>query len=629
MAPDIGGLQDLHSACYTNWVVVDSARFRSNMLTYPTHTPELDYQRVLSVNPANVVNGAIVDNLAQGNIAFGNSGYQDGNGSQIVYLFSPDFDLTGRTNVYLGFHSLWEQNQDSIGAVEYSIDEGATWLPIVYMLDGLDIVRDGEGRIDALTTLTMTRGDVATYVDPLDMLPKGGYYGAFIGVASNQWANLGPYISARVDDDPAESKRVEVFRLPAADNRPKVRLRFAHAGTDSWYFGLDNIGLYSLSVVSPPVVSAPVPASLVEAVGNTALFDITVSGLGPFTYRWRRNGISVPGQTNSTLSVTNLQLTNAGNYTVVVGYVGGSVTSSPASLVVITTEAARVIGQWDFNRLDLSATCGRDLEYFDGNVAAGTGFGDSDFLGAPPMEGQVVNVMQFPGATPIQPTGGYKMFHGLAGTGGGTNVNQYTLIMDIAYPSNANQTLRTLLQTDPSNASEGDFRINQNNALGVSGVFQGNIQPNTWYRLALAVDLVGPGQNPIAAKFLNGVKVGQQILTEGRDGRWSLSANPDAPWALLFADNDLDAYSGYVSSIQLRAGRLSDTAIAAMGAPKTTKIPGAVCATIAGSNVTIRWSGSVLESASDVTGPWGPVAGATQPYHVPTPLGQWRFYRSR
>src|SRR3989442_1164547 len=44
-SPDVGGLQDLHSACYTNWVVVDSARFMSNMLTYASHTPELDYQR--------------------------------------------------------------------------------------------------------------------------------------------------------------------------------------------------------------------------------------------------------------------------------------------------------------------------------------------------------------------------------------------------------------------------------------------------------------------------------------------------------------------------------------------------------------------------------------------------------
>jgi hypothetical protein len=34
---------------------------------------------------------------------------------------------------------------------------------------------------------------------------------------------------------------------PQADNQAKVRFRFAHAGTDSWYFGIDDFGLYSIS----------------------------------------------------------------------------------------------------------------------------------------------------------------------------------------------------------------------------------------------------------------------------------------------------------------------------------------------------------------------------------------------
>src|SRR5207249_1802370 len=74
----------------------------------------------------------------------------------------------------------------------------------------------------------------------------GGYYGAFIGVTSNRWSGLAPYISRRVDDDPVGSKRVEILAMPLADNQPKVRLRFAHAGANSWYWGVDDVGLYSL-----------------------------------------------------------------------------------------------------------------------------------------------------------------------------------------------------------------------------------------------------------------------------------------------------------------------------------------------------------------------------------------------
>ncbi len=630
MAPDVGGLQDLNSACYANWVVVNSARFNDPMLTYGAHTPETDYQRVLTVNPLNIVNGAVVTNLAQGKIAFGDSGYRDGE-AQIVYLFSPDFDLTGRNNVYLAFHSLWEQNQDSIAAVEYSIDEGATWLPVVYFLNGSDILLDSSGNIDALATLNTVRiGDFegqATYMDNGEI--RGGYYGAFIGAASNTWASLGPYFSARVDDNPVESKRVEVYRLPLADNQSQVRLRFAHAGTDSWYFGLDNVGFYSLSSVAPPLVSGPTPATITEGVGNSASFSVSLTGIGPFTYQWRRNGGDVPGQTNATLALGNVQLTDAGSYSVVIGYVGGSVTSSPVSLVVFTPEPARVIGQWDFDSPNLVATCGQDLEYSDQNVLVETGFTDSDFLGLPRIGGQAVNVMAFPGMLPGAAMNGYRMRHGLSGTGGGTNVNQYTLIMDVIYPAVSDSQRRTLLQTDPLNANDGEFRVNEGNGLGVSGAYHGTILSNTWYRIALAVDLAGPGPNPIVAKFINGVKVGQHALPEGRDGRFSLAANPDTPWALLFADNDVDVQPGYVSSIQLRAGRLSDAAIAAMGGPQSTKIPGAVCAVATGGNITIRWSGAVLEEANQITGPWNPNAGAAKPYQVPTPLGAARFYRSR
>lgn len=252
-------LTNLDSAAYTNWTVVDVSRFAGAFDVYSTYynggTPDpawtTDYQRVLGVNPSNVVNGVFLRNLATGRLAFGNSGYRNDALGQIVYLFSPDFNCTGQANVYLAFRSLWEQNQDSIAAIEYSVDQGATWLPIAYYLDGPDVATNLDGSIDALTTFTNVQPSgfqgAATYINPNTLLVEGGYYGAFIGVASNLWSTLAPYISRRVDDNPTESKRVQIYRLPQADNQATVRLRFAHAGTDSWYFGIDDLGLYSLA----------------------------------------------------------------------------------------------------------------------------------------------------------------------------------------------------------------------------------------------------------------------------------------------------------------------------------------------------------------------------------------------
>ncbi len=251
-------ITNLDSAAYTNWTVVDASRFTGTFSTYSREynggtTPPAeasDYQRVLFVNPSNVVNGVFQRNLATGRFAFGNSGYSTNALGQVLYMFSPDFNLAGKTNIYLSYHSLWEQNQDSIAAVEYSIDTGVNWQPVVYMLNGsgnpnLDVATNLDGSIDALATFTNVWPDVAQYVDSGAQI-VGGNYGSFIGVDANRWSTLAPYISKRVDDNPVESKRVEIFRLPLADNQSSVRLRFAHAGTDSWYFGVDDVGLYSI-----------------------------------------------------------------------------------------------------------------------------------------------------------------------------------------------------------------------------------------------------------------------------------------------------------------------------------------------------------------------------------------------
>jgi hypothetical protein len=251
---------NLDSAIYAKWTVVEADRFLGSFITYsdPGNPQdwEDDYHRVLSVNPLNIVNGKVLNEpLAKGRFLFGNSGYRNGR-SQVLYLFTPDFDLSGKSDIYLSFHSLWEQNQDSIGAVEYSVDQGQNWLPIVYMLHSPDVVtttdpETGAVSVDAVATFNTEHSDVAFFTDEIGA-EKGGTYGAFIAAPISQ--DLAPFISIRVNDDPVESKRVELFRLPQADNKSKVRFRFAHAGTDSWYFGVDDFGLYSIPTepIQPP-----------------------------------------------------------------------------------------------------------------------------------------------------------------------------------------------------------------------------------------------------------------------------------------------------------------------------------------------------------------------------------------
>lgn len=130
-------------------------------------------------------------------------------GSQYAELISPEINLTGKTDIYLVYHSIYTQNQDNIAGVEYSIDGGATWLPVVYMLDVPDILKKPDGSVDVIATFDTTYGDVARYTDPDTGEEKGGSYGAFVKVPRSMWPDLGPYISPRINDDQWESKRIE------------------------------------------------------------------------------------------------------------------------------------------------------------------------------------------------------------------------------------------------------------------------------------------------------------------------------------------------------------------------------------------------------------------------------------
>jgi len=71
------------------------------------------------------------------------------------------------------------------------------------------------------------------------------------------------------------------------------------------------------------LIAAPVPTilqqpqSLVSAPGGTATFSVLATGT-QLTYQWRFNGTNLPGATNSSLTLTNVQNANVGSYSVII-----------------------------------------------------------------------------------------------------------------------------------------------------------------------------------------------------------------------------------------------------------------------------------------------------------------------
>jgi hypothetical protein len=86
------------------------------------------------------------------------------------------------------------------------------------------------------------------------------------------------------------------------------------------------------------------PTNRTTVVGGSASFSVTAGGSQPLNYQWRLGSNALSGATASVLSLTNVQLSDAGNYSVVVSNAFGTVTSSNAVLTVNTGSCASVAG---------------------------------------------------------------------------------------------------------------------------------------------------------------------------------------------------------------------------------------------------------------------------------------------
>jgi hypothetical protein len=85
--------------------------------------------------------------------------------------------------------------------------------------------------------------------------------------------------------------------------------------------------------LAPPVITVQ-PTNQTVYTGSNAVFSVTATNQLPLTYQWRFNGTGIPGATNTSLLLTNVQYAQAGNYSVIVTNTAGVVISSTAVLTV-------------------------------------------------------------------------------------------------------------------------------------------------------------------------------------------------------------------------------------------------------------------------------------------------------
>ncbi len=202
--------------------------------------------------------------------------------------------------------------------------------------------------------------------------------------------------------------------------------------------------------------------------------------------------------------------------------------------------AQTIVGQWTFDDPTdlLNAGIGNDLQLV-GNHTTAQGPTASD------------------GAVNIGVGSYYKVNHGIPANGGGTMVNEYSLVLD--FKVNSIGQWYTFFQTSASNANDGDGFINTGGAIGVAatGYSSYTVLPNEWYRLVIAIDLGSSYKY-----YLDGQLI-QDGGTQTLDGRFSIYPSDPASPLLLFADNDAEdnpiniayaaVYNGCLNAAQANA----------------------------------------------------------------------------
>jgi len=209
-------------------------------------------------------------------------------------------------------------------------------------------------------------------------------------------------------------------------------------------------------------------------------------------------------------------------------------------------------GLWEFSNADdlTAAKVGNDLVLAGDGVhtaMAGVGAGD--------------------GAVSIGVGSYYECTAGIAANGGGSTVNQYTLLFDFKYPSSSVGQYMCFFQTDTTNSNDGDYFISPSEDWGVASISYASNSggkfsvPDTWYRVILSVDQ-GSG-NQFFGLYIDGVLI-HTHGNSGTDGRHSLYADP-AVNVLLFADENGEDPEIHCSTVAIWNRSLTAEEIALLG----------------------------------------------------------------
>ncbi len=380
---------------------------------------------------------------------------------------------------------------------------------------------------------------------------------------------------------------------------------YNHAGTISGFILTDQ-----------PVVTMSPQTIPIAGPGDTITLSAYAIGLPPLSFQWSKGGTAIPGATNLSLVISNVNLSSAGDYSLSAANTFGTAQSKISTLKVDT----------------ITQTSASDLVY-DSNPAnaqnngvdMGATFEASDSDGTITRNG----VMSFVGAETNGITVADKpSLDASTGT--------VTFWMRAAINNNAGNGASIFCRSTGTAGSDfviyqGDGAPGNLDVQGPTGSFSfissGVVGDDRWHFVALAFDQSASGG---AALYLDG----KQDTTNANGASWSWTSGQ--PLEIGYSsDSTWTAFNGLLNDVRYYSTNLTASQISTIftsgGVTDATDLQMEYSFTGApASGYVLTWleTSAVLQTAPSLSGPWTDVKGAASPYTiVPTETQQFFRYR--
>ncbi|MDR2773447.1 MAG: Ig-like domain-containing protein [Tannerella sp.] len=278
----------------------------------------------------------------------------------------------------------------------------------------------------------------------------------------------------------------------------------------------DSVDIRVIPVVPLNDFTVTPDALPITSPGTAKQFEVVLDPENTTEYfpEWSSSNPSV-----ATVSETGLlDILAPGNTTITL--TSGNI-SKHVDVTVLSADAiySRVKGYWTFDDPSniAKATVGNDLEFVRVDEFSTLGVETGPAEGPSPSNGSA-----------FIPRGSWiKCLHGIPANGGGSRVNEYTIMLDVKPMLVDANAYFSLIQMDADNASEADLYIKSRGRiggdspppLGTTGEYV--VVAKKWYRIIFTVKI---GDGGYCNYYLNGAIL-MENSASGVDGKGSLDTN--------------------------------------------------------------------------------------------------------